>query len=217
MKGVLILGAAALVVATPLAAQISSSASGFSDAPTQADKTEYWLMMNEMGACVAANKGEQARQFVGSVIDSTGEAEAFDRLFHPQRNPCMRNFVMAGMLRSHARGVIAEGLFERLPDDALSVRLGAMPVEQAAIATLHDFARCYATANPSQAVALLKSTRVATRGELDFVRTMAPDFASCLPTGRELKLKPTSVRFALAEALYRLATGAPVATIEKAS
>lgn len=203
--------------AIPLAAQISPSASGFSDAPVQADMTEYWLMMNEMGSCIASNKKALAQQFVGSTIDSAGESAAFDALFHPQRNPCLRNFVTAGMLRAHARGVIAEGLFERLPEAALDQGLSTDPAPVASVVTLHDFARCYAMANPTKVSELLRRTRVATKGEMEFVRSMASEFAPCLPAGREVKLQPTSIRFALAEALYRLATGAPVATIEKAS
>lgn len=205
-----------LALSAPATGQLSPSASGFSDAPVQADKTAYWLMMNEMGACVAANKNEQARQFVASTIDSAAESAAFDALFHPRRNPCLRNTIFAGMLRSHARGVVAEGLFERLPDEHLAAAVTSGASKQDSIVTLHDFARCYALANPGKASDLLRRTRVATRGETEFVRSMSGEFAPCLPAGREVTLQPTSVRFALAEALYRLATGAPAATIEKA-
>lgn len=205
-----------LVVAAlspPAAAQLAPGRSGFSDAPTVADDTEYWLMMGEMGRCLAGQKSQQSKAFLAQVVDSPEEAAAFKELFHRNSNPCVGNFVSAGMLRAHVRGVIAEGLFERLGDEGVA-RVAASPAASPEIiATLHDFARCYVVAHPADATRLLRETRVATKDEMAAFREMAADFAPCLPHGFSIKLKPTSVRFAIAEALYRVATGAPGATI----
>ena len=88
-----------------------------------------------------------------------------------------------------------------------------MPAPPDTVVTLHDFARCYVIAHPQEAAALLRKTRVATKDEMAMFRQMAGQFGPCLPEGVTINLKPTTVRFALAEALYRVATGAPAPTI----
>lgn len=205
---------AALALAAPAAAQINGSASGWSSAPVNASETEYWSMMGQMGTCLAERKGEAARAFVETAIDSAEEDAAFEALFHRSRNGCMGNFVQAGMLRAHVRGLVAEGLFESLPDEVINAFVAAPPAPPQTIDTLHDFARCYVVAHPAEARQLLRETRVATRGELEFIRAMAPDFADCLPQDREVRLQATSVRMAIAEAAYRAATGSPAPTIQ---
>ncbi len=205
---------AAGLLAAPAAAQINGSASGWSNAPVNASETEYWSMMGQMGNCLAEQKGEEARAFVGSVIDSAEEDAAFEALFHRSRNGCLGNFVNAGMLRPHVRGLVAEGLFENLPDEVIDNFISAPPAAPESIVTLHDFARCYVVAHPAEARQLLRETRVATRGELEFIRAIAPDFGDCLPQDREVQLQATSVRMAIAEAAYRAATGNPAPTIQ---
>ncbi|WAT18465.1 hypothetical protein OZN62_02470 [Aurantiacibacter sp. MUD11] len=207
---------AALALAAPAAAQINGSASGFSDAPTQASEAEYWSMLGQMGTCLAEQKTEESTAFLASNIDSSDEDAAFDALFHRSRNGCMGNFVQAGFLRSHVRGVVAEGLFEALPDATVEAFIAAPPTGPEVIASLHDFARCYVVAHPAEARALLRETRVATQGELEFIRTIAADFAPCLPQDREVRLRPTSVRMAIAEAAYHAATGGGVPIIQGA-
>lgn len=204
---------ASLAFASPAAAQLSSSASGFSDAPAEAHESQYWSMLGGLGSCLAKQKPELARAFVATTIDSAEETKAFKALFHRRYNVCMSNFIRADMVRAHVRGVIAEGLFEGIDGAAVSDRLAHLPPAPDAISTLHDFARCYVVAHPGKARDLLEQTRLATKGEEAFVREIAGDFAPCLPQGKTASLRPTVARFAIAEALYRVATGAPVATI----
>lgn len=216
MMRVLLTSLAVLALAAPVAAQINGSASGFSDAPTQASEAEYWSMLGQMGTCLAEQKAEESTAFLASVIDSGEEDAAFDALFHRSRNGCMGNFVQAGFLRSHVRGVVAEGLFEDLPDTTVDAFIGSPPAGPEGIATLHDFARCYVVSHPSEARALLRETRVATEGELEFIRAIAADFGPCLPQDREVRLRPTAVRMAIAEAAYHAATGGGVPIIQGA-
>jgi|GEM_PF-1901607 len=203
-----------MVIASPAVAQINGSASGWSSAPVSASETEYWSMMGQMGTCLAEQKSDEARAFIGSDIDSSEEDTAFEALFHRSRNNCLGNFVNAGMLRAHVRGLVAEGLFENLPDETVEAFIAAPPAAPESIATLHDFARCYVLAHPAEARQLLRETRVATRGEIEFIRAIAPDFGDCLPQDREVQLQATSVRMAIAEAVYRAATGSPAPTIQ---
>lgn len=211
-----ILAAAFLPVALASAAsaQLAPSASGYSSAPTQANEAQYWDMMSVLGNCLARRKTEQARAFVDSVIGSQEEGAAFKALFHRQFNVCLGNFVNATMQRAHVRGLVAEGLFENLPDETIERLVATPPGGPEGIATLHDFARCYVVAHPAAARDLLRETRVATEGEQEFVGAIARDFRPCLPEGKAIKLRPTSVRMAIAEALYRTATGKPVPAMQ---
>jgi hypothetical protein len=210
-----LLGGALLAV--PAHAQLAPGRSGFSDAPTVAHESEYWEMMGNLGECLARIKAEQARAFVESDIDSAAESEAFELLFNRTRNVCLGNFVRAGMLRSHVRGVVAEGLFKRMPAETVANFTAAPPAAPAVVVSLHDFARCYVVSHPATARRLIEETRVATKGETEFVRGIASDFGPCLPQGTEITIRPTSVRMAIAEALYRAASGLPAPTIQEAS
>lgn len=202
------------VVASPARAQLSSSASGFSSAPTNANQAQYWDMMSQLGNCLAQQKAPQARAFVNSVIGSEEEALAFKALFNRQFNVCLGDFVRASMVRAHVRGLVAEGLFENLPAEASDRLVAAPPSPPATIETFHDFARCYAVTHPADARDLLEQTRVATKGEQEFVAAITAHLEPCLPAGKEVKLRPTLVRMAVAEALYRVATGQAAPTMQ---
>jgi len=207
---------AAMVVA-PAQAQLAPGRSGFSDAPTVAHESEYWEMMDNLGDCLARIKPDESAAFVGSVIDSPAETAAFEALFNRTRNVCMGNFVRAGMLRAHVRGVVAEGLFKKLPSDQFEAFTASPPAPPAVVVSLHDFARCYVLAHPQSARRLVEDTRLATKGETELIRTIAADFGPCLPEGNEVTIRPTSVRMAIAEALYRAVSGLPAPTIQEAS
>jgi hypothetical protein len=208
----LLAGICAIGLASTASAQLSSSASGFSSAPTVANQAEYWDMMSQLGNCLAQQKTEQSRAFVGSAIGSDAESAAFKSLFHRRYNNCMGNFVNASMLRAHVRGLVAEGLFENLPDATTDRLVADRPSSPAPVVTFHDFARCFVTAHPEEARDLLRRTRVATKGEQQFVGSLVEKFGPCLPADKTFTLRPTTVRMAVAEALYRAATGqsAPV-------
>ena len=208
-----VVAVALAAIAAPAVAQLSSSASGFSSAPAEANEAQYWDMMSQLGNCLAQQKPDQARAFVDSVIGSGAEGVAFKALFHRRYNNCMGNFVNAAMLRAHVRGLVAEGLFENLPEEAVGRLMATPPAGPGLVVTFHDFARCYVVAHPGAARELLRQTRVGTKGEREFVGTIAADFAPCLPAGKETKLRPTTVRMAIAEALYRTATGQPAPTM----
>jgi len=72
-------------------------------------------------------------------------------------------------------------------------------------------------AHPQSARRLVEDTRLATKGETELIRTIAADFGPCLPEGNEVTIRPTSVRMAIAEALYRAVSGLPAPTIQEAS
>ena len=192
-------------IASPAQAQLANGISGYSSAPTNASEAEYWQMMGRLGQCLADSKEEQSRAFLATHIDSQQEADAFRALFNRRSNRCMGSFVNASMRRAHVRGVVAEGLFEQLPEETRASLVAEAPEAPAAIANLHDFARCYVSAHPANAMTLLRETRLQTQGELDFIRTISGEFAECLPQGRDVQLRPINVRLAFAEALYQAA------------
>ncbi len=210
----MILGCLALAVVSPASAQLAPGYSGFSTAPTEASNAEYWDLMGRMGGCLAQRKREQAVAMVTSVIDSEAEASAFDELFHRRLNICMGDFVSATFVRAHVRGVVAEGLVEDL-DDATFQRLAATPpAAPAQITTLHELASCYVVANPDEARDFLKQTKLQTKGELAYLQQIAPRLGPGLPEGSNIDLEPIDIRLAIAEALYRAATGHGPAQIE---
>lgn len=204
--------AALLAAASPAAAQLSSSASGSSDAPVEAHASAYWSMMGGMGSCMADQKPELAKAFLATTIDSAAEGAAFKALFDKRYNLCVGNFVKAGMVRAHVRGIVAEGLFESQVGAAPNLAASASATP-APIVNLHDLARCFVIAHPDKARELLRETRIATKGEAAFVDGLADDFSACLPDKRKVSLNPTNARFAIAEALYRVAIGAPAPTM----
>ena len=199
------LACCAALVAQPSLAQLSTGASGQSTAPRMAANEEYWRMLRAMGDCLANSKTEKAEAFLDAPIDSPEELRAFRSLFGDTRNRCMRNFVSATMVTSWVRGSVAEGLFRR--NDRAGRQVPADYPAPETIASLHDFARCYVAGNPDSAKAFLRETKMATSGETERLREMAPGFASCLPAV-EVALDPTDIRMAIAEAMYH-ATRAP--------
>lgn len=205
----IVLSIAAVAFAAPASSQLAPGYSGWSSAPVEASEAEYWRMMRRLGACLADSKREQAMVFLGSEVDSAEEGEAFDALFHRSRNRCMGNFVNAGMLRAHVRGVVAEGLFQQLPSDLRRSALASPLSEPDVVASIHEFADCYVARHPAEASGLIDETRLGTEGELEYIREIAADFGPCLPEGVEVSLRPINVRMAFAEALYRAATRMP--------
>ena len=200
---------AALVAASPAHAQLAPGASGWSSAPTEASEAEYWIMMRRMGLCLADAKREQSVAFMDATPGSAAEDAAVKALFNRSRNRCMGNFVSASMLRSHMRGVVAEGLVELLPDQqrqALARSGGTPPAE---VLNFHDFARCYVANHPSVAIDFLSQTKVATDGEREAIRQMASDFGPCLPADREVRINPMNARMAIAEAVFHAARALP--------
>lgn len=207
------LAASMFVMASSAQAQLSTGASGFSSAPTEASEKEYWWLVRELGRCLAQNKTDQSIDFLAASNGSSQEDRAFGKLFNRTRNMCMRNFVRASFVRAHVRGTVAEGLFNRnLSQHADDY----VPVVSAPdkIVSIHDFATCYVASNYVQARTFLSETRLATEGELEYVQRLAPSFKPCLPVGREVELIAMDIRLALAEALYR-ATSMSVAQAEK--
>lgn len=78
--------ATSLACATPAMGQIAPSGSGFSDAPKIGDSTEYWLVMSEMGACVAGSKSVRSNANGAGVRRACAFAGlGFPRSFHQER------------------------------------------------------------------------------------------------------------------------------------
>lgn len=203
---------AALSAAMPVHAQLAPGYSGQSSAPRQAVREEVWEMNRVLGQCLVRTKREKAVAYLMTVPDSADEGEAFGKLFSRERNVCMRDFVSATLLRSTVRGTIAEALYEQSVPVPAAL---AVPVGDE-VRTFHDFARCYVRTHGPTAQQLLATTKLGTREETAFVKTMAADFGPCLPEGVEVRLIPSDIRLAFAEALWKSAA-VPSASVGEGS
>lgn len=209
---------ACLAFASPAQAQLAPTYSGYSGAPREGSNAEYWRFLDQVGPCLANQKRDQSEAFIDTVIGSDAEDEAFDVLFNRgrnRRNNCMGRYShVFGAQRAHIRASVAEGLFERLPEETVDALIASPPAAPQTIESLHDLASCYVANHPAEARALLRQTDIRTEGELEFVREIVDHLAPCFPQDRDLSLDATTIRMAVAEAAYRAATGRPVATIE---
>lgn len=193
------LTAAALGVVFPADAQLAPGYSGQSSAAREASREETWEMNRVLGQCLVRSKRAKAVEYLLTEPDSHAEGEAFGKLFSRERNVCMRNFVSATLMRSHLRGTIAEALYEQ----SVPVPAQGRVLSNDMILTFHDFARCYVSTNGAKARELLANSKLGTREETELVKSMAADFGPCLPEGVEVRLIPTDIRLALAEALWK--------------
>jgi hypothetical protein len=191
-------------------AQLAPGCSGSSGAPISATEEEYWFFMRELGGCLAKTKRAQSTAFMQTKIGTPEEKWAFDALISRRgNNSCMRNMVSASMLRAHVRGSVAEGLYETAPQAAPNAPVPQGLSAPATIRSIHDFADCYVAGNYTSARDLLTDTRLASKEENRRVQELASGFGACLPQGREIRIVPTDIRMALAEALYRASIARP--------
>lgn len=210
MKAVLslLIGLSVTALSVAANAQLAPGISGTSSAPRDAGQDQYWFMIRQLGVCLADMKTERSVAFLEAEIGSRSEDRAFDALFSRSRNVCMRNFVSASVLRAHVRGAVAEGLYKRNVDGwSADMTVPVVPPES--IGSIHDFARCYISANFTVSRGLLDNTKLATDGEQEYIDQMASGFQPCLPSGRDVRLKTINVRMALAEALYHATKSEP--------
>lgn len=204
---VLIASICAALPGLPAHAQLSPGYSGYSSAPAEGTEEEYWYLIRQLGYCLSSTKSEQSVAILSTAPGSKEEREAWNRLFtQRRRNPCMQNFVSATIVRGQVRGSIAEALYIRATDDQVTQRPPTLAAPDA-ISDIHDFADCYVASHYLDASRLLRETRVATKGELQFLKEIAGSFGPCLPSGSEVVLDPVDIRFAIAEALYRTTQG----------
>ncbi len=206
MKPLLSAVAAGLaMLGVPANSQLAPGYSGQSSAPISGVPGDYWLLLRDISGCVPSLKYEGSVAFLAAEPASDAETKAFKKLFGGQRNMCMRNFVRATFVRAHLRGAIAEGMYKKIytGKPAITVPLAVQP----AIRTLHDFARCFVAGHANSAHRLIIEAKLGSDAERAAVRTIAADFEPCLPEGVQVRIDPTEVRMALAEALYRAAAG----------
>ncbi len=188
---------------SPSLAQLGPGYSGYSSAPREGTDRDYWHLIRQLGYCLSSSKPDESRDFLATKPGSQGENEAWDGLFRQRRrNPCMRNFTSATMLRAHVRGSIAQAIFKRAFDDREG-RMEPVFYEPDIVRNIHDFADCYVAANFESAQTLVNDTRISSEGEIEYIRGMVDGFGPCLPSGADVRIEPTAVRLAIAEALFR--------------
>ena len=190
-------------VPAPAVAQLGTGVSGYSSAPLEGSNRDYWYMIRQLGYCLPVRKSEESLAFLATEPGSREESKAWKKLFSSRvRNPCMQNFVRASIVRGHVRGSIAEALFLRKMKSGKPIA-SFNTKSPVVVNNIYDFGQCYVANHFKKAHAMLSETKVATKGELQFVKEIAVDFGPCLPAGRDVRVDPTNVRYALAEALYK--------------
>ena len=201
-----------LALAAPAQAQLSPSTSGYSSAPTEAGEAEAMRFMRRLGSCIAERKHDLGVAFLASEIGSPAEDAVVAELFKGNRNICMGNMISASMQRAYIRGSVAEWLYKSVTEDRRLNAVAAGAHEPEVIVSMHDFADCFVARQPAVADGLVTQTLLGTEGETEYVRQMAQEFGPCLPSGREVRIVPTQIRMAIAEALYHAANGNLVQT-----
>lgn len=198
----------------PVHAQLAPGISGYSGAPIEGSQRDYWYLVRQLGDCMSTSKQDESIHFLTTGPGSRAENAAWDDLFNNGRsnNPCMRNFVSASIVRAHVRGAIAESIFKRRIAEQ-DARFVPVLSEPATITTIHDFADCYVASHFDNAQGLLDKTKLSTQGELQFVQEIVSEFPPCLPNYENIRIVPTDIRLALAEALYRTTITAGVAEV----
>lgn len=196
-----------LTMSAPARAQLSPGTSGHSSAPTEAGEAEAMRFMRRLGSCIAERKHDLGVAFMASEIGSPEEDAVVAELFKGNRNVCMGNMVSATMQRAYVRGSVAEWLYKSAAGDRRLDAVVAGAREPEMVVSMHDFADCFVARQPSVADGLVTQTLLGTEGETEYVRRMAQSFGPCLPSGREVRIVPTQIRMAIAEALYHAATG----------
>jgi hypothetical protein len=190
--------------AVPAQAQLAPGISGYSNSPLEGTQRDYWYLVRQLGHCLSRSEREQSVTFLATEPGSRAEGTAWDDLFNNGRtnNPCMQNFVSASIIRAHVRGAMAESIFERWVDDQEN---GISPVfsEPETVTGIHDFADCFVARHFDIAHGLVENTKISTQGELRFIQEIVSEFGPCLPVGQDVRIVPTDVRLAIAEALYR--------------
>ncbi len=196
-----------LALAAPAQAQLSPGTSGWSSAPTEAGDAETMRFMRRLGNCIAERKHDLGVAFLASDAGSPAEDAVVSEIFKGNRNVCMGNIVSATMRRAYIRGSVAEWLYKSLADGDRLNLVAAGAREPETVVTMHDFADCYVARDAAAADGLVTQTQLGTEGEKEYVRQMAQNFGPCLPSGREVRIVPTQIRMAIAEALYHAANG----------
>ncbi len=200
---IFLLTSSVMFSATHASAQLSPGHSGYSSAPRDGSDRDYWHLIRQLGYCLSSSKADESFEFLATEPGSQAEGEAWDSLFrHRRRNPCMRRFSSATMLRAHVRGSIAQAIVSRAFDDS-EERMEPVFHEPEIVSNIHDFADCYVASNFADAKMLITQTRISSEGELQYVQELAGGFGSCLPQGSAVRIEPTAVRLAIAEALFR--------------
>ena len=198
----------------PAAAQLSSGISGQSSAPVQGVPKDYWIMIRKLGLCTADRKPELSHAFLATEPGTSEEKAAFDALFNKRGNMCMGRYASGTLLIAHFRGSLAEAFVQMADDEhRAAVLAGPLPAPEI-VGSLKQFAQCYLAARPSESWVLLRDTKVGFGEELEAMRELAPGFAECLPSDREVSLSPVAIRMSLAEAMYQ-ALNAPTLAVGK--
>jgi len=204
LAGLHVLAAAALLglAANGARAQIASGYSGSSSTSTMGDD-EAWRTLRAFGTCYATRNPGSAVQLIATEPGSRDEAETYRRLFRRDNQSCLGGNTELRMPVTMVRGAIAEGLYRNRA--ALPPTLAQAAPAPGAVRTLSEAARCYAGAHGDRVRSLVEGTAPGSRGEVEALTAMAPDFFRCVPAaahGRQFNA--TQLRYRLAEALLRL-------------
>jgi hypothetical protein len=74
------------------------------------------------------------------------------------------------------------------------------------VQSIMDAAICYANAHPTEARALVETTKPGTKQEAAAIAALEADFAACLPANipQKVQIDTILLRYRIAEALWRL-------------
>jgi hypothetical protein len=160
--------------------------------------------LSEFGGCFASKESKDALRLVDTPPGSAEEARVYKELFSKDQF-CLGDLNWMSVHWQYVRGAIGEGFYARkvsLPP-ALAAPHGLPPEK---VQSVMDAAICYADKHPSEARALIETTKPETKEESAAMQALWPNFEACLPPNmpKGYKFDPLLVRYRIAEALWRL-------------
>jgi hypothetical protein len=192
-----------LVAASPAAAQMGGGHSGFSTERIFTGRGAY-DDLNAFGACYASKQTSDALKLLRTEAGSVDEANVYKVLFSKDQF-CLGDLSGLGVPWKLVRGAIAEGMYARkMPLPAGFAAPRAMTREQ--VKSVMDAAICYVSQHPSDARALIETTKPGTKEEVAAVDAFEANFAACLPPNipQQVQIDTILLRYRIAEAMWRL-------------
>jgi hypothetical protein len=161
--------------------------------------------LSAFGLCYASQSKADALKLVAAEPGSQQEANTYRQLFRKHYQSCLGSVTELRVPPGLVRGAIAEGLYRKnvpVPADLAF----STPPERTQIRNLAGAARCYTAGNPEKVRSLIENTKPGSESERIAVDAIMGDFGGCIPPGakRKLELDTMTVRYRLAEALWRL-------------
>jgi hypothetical protein len=158
----------------------------------------------EFGGCFATRQTKDALRLLATSPGGMDEARVYKELFSKDQF-CLGDLSGMSVRWQLVRGAVGEGFYSRkvpLPP-AFAAPHGLTPDK---VQSVMDAAICYADKHPSEARALIETTKPDSKEQAAAIDALWPNFEACLPPNipKGYKFDTLVVRYRIGEALWRL-------------